>query len=71
MAAHLLNDDDGSKTEEIDRSNQYKVEDCRQEMLRRYLRSGGGGVSWKTVLDALTKAKYIYLVKEIKEAEKL
>lgn len=64
MAAHLLSDTDGSKVDIIEKSNQYKVEACRDQMIRDYLRSGQ--VSWKVVLEALTKAKEMSTVAKIK-----
>ena len=54
MAAFLLADKDGSKVEIIEKSNHYKVEDCRIAMIREYFRSDE--VSWNKVLEALTKA---------------
>ena len=64
VAAHLLSDTDGSKVDIIERSNQYNIEACRNHMIRDYLRSGQ--VSWKVVLEALTKAGEIRTVEKIK-----
>ena len=54
VAAHLLSDKDGSKVETIEINNSYKVADCRATMIREYMKSGN--VSWKKVIEALTKA---------------
>lgn len=69
MATYLLNDDDGSKVEEIEKSKRFVVADCRTAMLTEYFKNCE--VSWETVLNALTKANYINLAEEIKLAEKL
>ena len=54
VGAFLLSDEDGSKVETIEKNNFYKSEDCRIAMIREYFKSGD--VSWKKVLEALTKA---------------
>ena len=54
VAAHLLSDKDGSKVETIEINNSNKVADCRATMIREYMKSGD--VSWKKVIEALTKA---------------
>lgn len=69
MATYLLKDDDGSKVEEIERSNHYMVSDCRSAMLAEYFKAGD--VSWENVLTALRKANYVNLADEIAAAEKL
>ena len=56
VAAHLLNDQDGSKTKEIEKTYHGDVADCRAEMIRLFLK--GGDVSWQSVLTALRKAGY-------------
>ena len=53
VAAYLLSDEDGSKVEIIARNN-HRIEDCRIDMIREYLKSGN--ISWKKVLEALRKA---------------
>ena len=65
LAAHLLNDQDGSKVEIIANNNHHKVQDCRAEMLREYFKSGN--VSWETVLEALIKAGEINTVEKIEK----
>ena len=65
LAAFLLNDDDGSKTHQIEKSNHYDVEDCRGAMIREYLKSGN--VSWETVLSCLRSAGYKNLANEIEK----
>ena len=64
LAAFLLNDDDGSKTEQIEKSNHYDVGDCKGAMIREYLKSGN--VSWETVLACLRNAGYRNLAIDIK-----
>ena len=54
VAAYLLSDKDGSKVEIIARNNHHKIEDCRIDMIREYLKSGD--ISWEKVLEALRKA---------------
>jgi len=56
LAAFLLNDVDGSKTRQIERSNHYDVGDCKEAMIREYLKSGN--VSWEVVLECLRNAGY-------------
>ena len=53
MATYLLSDDKGTKAEIIARDH-HRIEDCRAEMIREYIRSGE--VSWEKVLEALQKA---------------
>ena len=65
LAAHLLNDQDGSKVEIIAKNNHNKVQDCCAEMLREYFKSGN--VSWETVLEALIKAGEINTAKKIEK----
>ena len=56
VAAHLLNDQDGSKTKEIEKTYHGDVADCRSEMIRLFIK--GGDVSWQSMLTALRKAGY-------------
>ena len=56
VAAHLLNDQDGSKTKEIEKTYHGDVADCRAEMIRLFLK--GGDISWQSVQTALRKAGY-------------
>jgi len=65
LAAFLLNDDDGSKTHQIERSNHYDVGDCRAAMIREYLRYGN--VSWEVVLECLRNAGYKNLATDIEK----
>jgi len=65
LAAFLLDDTDGSKTESIAKSNHYQVPDCCAAMIREYLRSGD--VSWQKVLEALRDAEYTNPADEIEE----
>lgn len=69
LAAYLLQDDDGSKSEAIERENQFMVAECRAAMIREYLQSCN--VSWESLLRALKRADYVNLAEEIKLAEKL
>ena len=69
VATYLLQDDDGSKVEEIERSNHYMVAECRGAMLTEYLKTSK--VSWDDILTALRKANYVNLADDIKAAEKL
>ena len=64
VAAHLLSDTDGSKVDITARNNRDNIEGCRDEMIHAYLKSGQ--VSWKVVLEALTKAGEIRTVDKIK-----
>ena len=68
MAAHLLQDDDGSKSAIIKKDN-HEVADCCAAMIKQYLQSGN--VSWEFVLSSLEKANHTNLVKDIKLAENL
>ena len=63
VAAHLLNDQDGSKTKEIEKTYHGDVADCRAEIIRLFLK--GSDVSWQSVLTALRKAGYKNLADEI------
>jgi len=65
LAACLLNDDDGSKTEQIEKSCHYDVEECRITMIREYLKFGD--VSWENVLAALRVANYKNLADSIEK----
>ena len=65
----MLQDDDGSKVEEIERSNHYMVAECRAAMLTEYLKTSKA--SWDDILTALRKANYVNLADDIKAAEKL
>ena len=65
LAAFLLNDDDGSKTHLIEKSNHYDVGDCRGAMIREYLKSGN--ISWETVLSCLRSAGYKNLADDIEK----
>ena len=69
MAIYLLQDDDGYKSEMIERENQFLVAECRAALIREFLKSGD--VSWENVLRALKRADYVNLAEEIKLAEKL
>ena len=63
VAAILLSDKDGSKTEIIARDNHYKIKECCSDMIRKYLQSGE--VSWNKVLEALSKAGEKAIAKKI------
>jgi len=65
VALYLLNDVDGTKTLEIERSNYYDVSCCRAAMIREYLMSND--VSWQSVLEALRKAGYRNLAADIEK----
>ena len=58
----LLDDDDGQKTEDIDRMNNG-VSEKRDAMLRKFLRMPNP--TWKKVLYALREGSYSYLADEI------
>jgi len=65
LAGYLLNDEDGSKTHNIEQDNGGKVSDCKLAMIRLFLRSGD--VSWQTVLSALRKSGYKNLADDIEK----
>ena len=65
LAAYLLNDEDGSKTKQIEKTFHGDVADCRIEMIRLFFRSGD--VTWQSVLTALRKAGYKNLANEIEK----
>ena len=56
VAAHLLNDHDGSTTKKIENTYHGDVTECLTEMIRLFLKSED--VSWMSVLTALRKAGY-------------
>jgi len=56
FGAFLLDDNDGSKTEDIEKSCNHDVGECRDKMIKRYLKSGD--VSWDKVLTSLRNADY-------------
>ena len=65
VAAHLLNDHDGSTIKKIEKTYHGDVTDCQAEMIRLFLKSED--VSWMSVLTALKKAGYINLAEEIEK----
>ena len=66
VAAHLLNDDDGSKTKEIERTYHGDVADCKAEMIRLFMKSGD--ISWQSVIASLRKAGYKNLADKIENS---
>lgn len=64
VAAFLLDDNDGSITEEIEKSCNRDVEDCRDRMIKRYLKSGD--ISWEKVLSSLRNAGYTNVANDLK-----
>jgi len=65
LAVFLLDDDNGSKAEQIEKTYCRDVTECRLKMISEYLKSGD--VSWEKVLDSLRKAKYENLASKIEE----
>ena len=65
LATFLLDDADGSKVHQIQRSNHYQVEDCRRAMIREFLKSGN--VTWEKVLESLERASYTNLATDIEK----
>jgi len=62
VCPYLLDDDDGTKTEEIDRDH-HSILEKRVEMLRQFLQMSNP--TWKKVLGALRSASYNNLADEI------
>jgi len=65
LAAFLLDDQDGSATANIEKSNHFDVTDCCAAMIRKYLQSGD--VSWQYVLESLRDANYRNLATKIQK----
>ena len=65
LAIHLLNDNCGSKTLQIE-CNYCDVRGCRTAMIREYLSSGN--VSWQYMLKALRSAGYNDLATNVEKS---
>ena len=65
MCIFLLDDTDGNKVPQIERTNFYDVEACRAAMLVEFLKSGEK--SWEKVLSSLRSAGYINLAIDIEK----
>ena len=65
LAAFLLDDQDGSTTERIEKSNHFDVTACCAALIREYLKSGD--VSWQHVLKSLRVANYKNLAIKIQK----
>ena len=65
LAVSLLDDVDGSKVCQIQKSNHYHVEDCRRAMIKEFLKSGN--VTWEKVLGSLERAGYTNLATDLKK----
>jgi len=63
VAAFLLNDEDGSIIATIESTNRKDVNECRESMIREYLKKGK--VSWQHVLKSLKNANYTNLATKI------
>jgi len=63
VAAFLLNDEDGSKIATIESTNRKDVKDCRESMIREFLKIGE--VSWHHVLKSLKDADFTNLATRI------
>ena len=66
IAAFLLNDKDGRKVAQIEKSCHSNIADCRSAVIQEYLESGD--VSWKNVLKALRSAEYGSLADKIEKS---
>ena len=62
VAAYLLDDENGSIAEMIERKNHCDIEACRLEMIQHYLEHGD--VSWKRVVSSLRKAGYTNIARK-------
>jgi len=65
LATFLLDDVNGSIVPAIERSNHYVVEDCRDAMINKFLKSGDK--TWEKVIESLKLAGYKSLAKRIED----
>ena len=63
MAAFLLHDENGSITGEIEKSCNRDVNECRDRVIKQYLKKGD--VSWQKVITSLRNADYTNVADEL------
>ena len=68
MAAFLLHDENGSITEEIEKSCNRDVNECRDRVIKQYLKKGD--VSWQKVINSLRNADYTNVADELENCLK-